>query len=62
VAEQNVQVLRGGYDWFRVNRTFPAHLATPDFMWDMSNFRGWPEQQVYEGVKGEALKALGLDE
>jgi ketosteroid isomerase-like protein len=35
-----------------VNGTFPAHLATPDFIWDMSNFRGWPEQQVYEGVPG----------
>jgi ketosteroid isomerase-like protein len=25
---------------------------TPDFVWDMSNFLGWPEQQVYEGVEG----------
>ena len=23
-----------------------------DFVWDMSNFRGWPEQQTYEGVEG----------
>jgi ketosteroid isomerase-like protein len=47
-----VEVLRAGYDWFRATRTFPAHLATPDFIWDMSNFRGWPEQQVYEGAQG----------
>jgi ketosteroid isomerase-like protein len=29
-----------------------ADLATADFVWDMSNFHGWPEQQVYEGVDG----------
>ena len=33
-----------------------AGLATetiaPDFVWDMSRFRGWPEQQVYEGIEG----------
>jgi hypothetical protein len=38
-------------------------LATPDFVWDMSNFHGWPEQQVYEGVEvAEALEAVGLAE
>ncbi len=29
-------------------------LATDDFAWDMSNFHGWPEQQVYEGTDGVA--------
>jgi uncharacterized protein len=52
VSEENVEILRGGYEWFQVNRTFPAHLATPDFVWDMSHFDGWPEQQVYEGADG----------
>jgi ketosteroid isomerase-like protein len=31
---------------------FPAHLAASDFIWDMSHYDGWPEQQVYEGVNG----------
>lgn len=27
-------------------------IIAPDFVWDMSNFHGWPEQQVYEGLEG----------
>jgi ketosteroid isomerase-like protein len=29
-----------------------ADSASSDFVWDMSNFHGWPEQQTYEGVDG----------
>jgi ketosteroid isomerase-like protein len=52
VSRENVETLRDAYEWFRVNGRFPAHLATPDFIWDMSNFQDWPGQQVYEGVQG----------
>src|SRR6516165_5441347 len=52
MSQANVDTLLGGYEWFRVTGRFPAHLATPDFVWDMSHFDGWPEQQVYEGVEG----------
>jgi len=55
VSQQNVDTLLGGYEWFRVNGRFPAHLATPDFVWDMSHFEdlyGFLEQQVYEGAEG----------
>ena len=24
----------------------------PDFVWDMTHFTGWPEQQTYDGVEG----------
>src|SRR6478736_5097755 len=24
----------------------------PDYVWDMSTFAGWPEQQLYHGVDG----------
>jgi hypothetical protein len=27
-------------------------IVTPDFVWEISNFRGWSEQQVYEDVQG----------
>ena len=47
-----MDILLGGYEWFRVNGSFPAHLATADFVWDMSHFDGWPVQQVYEGAQG----------
>ena len=49
MSQENVEILLGGYEWFRAKGKFPAHLATPDFVWDMSHFEGWPEQQVYEG-------------
>ena len=52
MSQANVDTLLGGYEWFRVTGRFPAHLATPDFVWDMSHFDGWPVQQVYEGAQG----------
>jgi len=49
-----VDILLGGYEWFRVNGSFPAHLATADFVWDMSHFVGYglSEREVYEGAQG----------
>src|SRR5947209_4132180 len=52
MSQENVETLREGFAWFRENGRFPAHLATADFVWDMSHFEGWPEEQVYEGMKG----------
>jgi ketosteroid isomerase-like protein len=52
VSQENVQALRDAYEWVRVHGRLPVHLAAPDFVWDMSHFHGWPEQQVYEGVQG----------
>ena len=47
-----MEIVRGGYQRFRTTGQFDPEIATPDFVWDMSNFHGWPEQQVYEGVEG----------
>ena len=52
MSEENVEVVRGGYEQFATTGQFAAEIATSDFVWDMSNFRGWPEQQVYDGVDG----------
>ena len=52
MSQENVEVVRGGYQRFRTTGQFDTEIATPDFVWDMSNFHGWPEQQVYEGVEG----------
>jgi ketosteroid isomerase-like protein len=52
VTQENVEIVRGAYERFRTTGRFDAEIATPDFVWDMSNFHGWPEQQVYEGVEG----------
>ena len=47
-----MEIARVGYERFAASGEFVADLATDDFVWDMSNFHGWPEQQVYEGVDG----------
>ena len=52
MSQENVEIVRGGYERFASTGQFDADIATPDFVWDMSNFHGWPEQQVYEGVEG----------
>ena len=48
----NLEIVRDAYERFRVTGHVDAELATPDFAWDMSNFHGWPEEQVYAGVEG----------
>jgi ketosteroid isomerase-like protein len=52
MSQQNVEVVRHGYERFKDTGRFVAELVTPNFTWDMSNFRGWPEQQIYEGPEG----------
>ena len=52
MSHENVEIVRGGYQRFRTTGQFDAEIATPDFVWDMSNFHGWPEQQVYVGIEG----------
>jgi ketosteroid isomerase-like protein len=52
MSEENVEIVRDGLGRFAATREFPAERVTGDFVWDMSNFHGWPEQQVYEGAGG----------
>jgi ketosteroid isomerase-like protein len=52
MSRENVEIVRAGYEQFATTGQLAAELVTPDFAWDMSNFRGWPEQQVYEGTEG----------
>jgi ketosteroid isomerase-like protein len=52
MSPENVEIVRAAYERFRVTGRVVAELVTPNFIWDMSNFRGWPEQQVYEGPEG----------
>ena len=54
MSEENVVIVREGFKRFLAAREFAPDLATDDFVWDMSNFHGWPEQQVYEGPDGAA--------
>jgi ketosteroid isomerase-like protein len=52
MSQENVDIVRNGYERFVATGEVAEELVTPDFAWDMTNFRGWPEQQVYEGVDG----------
>jgi ketosteroid isomerase-like protein len=49
---QNLEIVRDAYERFRVTGRFVAELAAPEFVWDMSHFHGWPEDQLYEGAEG----------
>jgi ketosteroid isomerase-like protein len=52
VSREGVELVARGYEQFRVSGEIPSEFVAPDFVWDMSKFRGWPEQQLYEGIEG----------
>jgi ketosteroid isomerase-like protein len=49
---QNVEIVRRAYEHFRETGEVGTEFTHPDFVWDMSNYTGWPEQQIYPGVDG----------
>ena len=52
MSEENVEVVRRGYEqWLATGELLPE-ITHPDFAWDMSTFRGWPERQTYHGIEG----------
>ena len=52
MSQENLEIVRIGYERYAATGEFTDDIATADFVWDMSNFHGWPEQQVYEGAEG----------
>jgi ketosteroid isomerase-like protein len=52
MSRENVEIIRRGWEYFLATGEQPLEIIAPDFTWDMSRFRGWPEQQSYEGVEG----------
>ncbi len=52
MSEENLEVVRRGFEHFGRTGEFLDELAAPEFVWDMSTFAGWPEKQTYEGVEG----------
>jgi ketosteroid isomerase-like protein len=51
MSQQNVEIVRRGYAYRQERGDFLTEVLAPDYVWDMSHFRGWPEQQIYEGVE-----------
>ena len=52
MSQENVEIVREAYERFVATGELVEELATDDFVWDMANYHGWPEQQVYEGADG----------
>src|ERR1700730_18396575 len=52
MSEQNVEVVRRGYEHWIATGEFVPDLVDPEIVWDMSTFPGWLEQQTYSGIEG----------
>lgn len=52
MSQENVETVRRGFEYFIATGDFLEEIVHPDFVWDMSAFRGWPERQTYAGLKG----------
>jgi ketosteroid isomerase-like protein len=52
MSQENVEIVRRGYEHFKVTGELRPGIVHPDFVWDMSMFRGWPERQTYPGSEG----------
>ena len=52
MSAENVELVRRGYEDFAEGMRITGDQTTSDFVWDMSKFSGWPEQQLYEGSEG----------
>jgi ketosteroid isomerase-like protein len=48
----NTAIVRGGYERFSATGELDPDIMAPDLVWDMSQFRGWPEAPLYHGVDG----------
>ncbi len=51
MSQENVDIIRRALEHFRAEGDFLTEATAPDFVWDMTMFHGWPEQQAYEGLE-----------
>jgi ketosteroid isomerase-like protein len=58
VSRERVETVQRVYEHLMATRELPAEAFEPDYVWDMSSFRGWPERPTYDGVEG-AREFLG---
>jgi ketosteroid isomerase-like protein len=52
MPEGNLEAARRGYEHFVATGEPLEEVFHPDFVLDMSTFRGWPERQRYQGIDG----------
>ena len=51
MSQENVEVVKQGLDEFVATGQFSDQIAA-DFIWDVSAFRGWPDQPLFHGFDG----------
>ena len=51
MSQENVEIVKRGLEEFIATGQFFDQMAA-DFIWDMSTFRGWPDQPVFHGFDG----------
>jgi ketosteroid isomerase-like protein len=59
MSQENLEVARRGYEHVIATQEVLDEDYHPDYVLDMSGFRGWPERQTYRGVDG--LRAFIAD-
>ena len=52
MSQENVETVRRGYEHFKRTGDVLGEIFDPDYVLDMSRFRGWPDRQNYRGVAG----------
>jgi ketosteroid isomerase-like protein len=52
MSEENVEIVRRTYGHWIATGEFTPEVVHPDFVWDMSTYRAWPERQTYIGLEG----------
>ena len=52
MSADNLEVQRRGYEHLISTGELLEEIVDPEFVWDMSTFRDWPERNTYEGVEG----------
>ena len=52
MSQENVKVVREILTEFATTHQAVARLNTPDSVWDMRTFRGWPDVPAYVGPDG----------
>jgi ketosteroid isomerase-like protein len=52
MSRENVEIVRRAFEHFAATGDFLEEAFALDFVWDMSKFRDWPEEQTYEGMAG----------
>lgn len=52
MSQENIDILRRAVAHFDATGEHLTEIYAPEFVWDMTSYRDWPEPEIYEGVEG----------